>query len=471
MNEITEKSIRELIEGIKNKSFSVREVVLAFYNVLKKQETELKSFIHYLEQDLIEKNLQELEKKATRGDKILFGIPFSLKDSYCTAGIATTAGSKVLEGYKPQYNATVYQKLLDNGALLFGKNSQDAWGHGSTSENTDFKIARNPWNLEKVVGGSSGGCAAAIASRMVAFAIGEDTGGSIRNPASYCNITGLKVTYGRVSRYGTIAYGSSLDTVGPMAKSVEDIAQILSVIAGYDPFDATSSPEDVPDYTGNLKKGIKNITLGVPKEFFQSGTDKEVVKTVRDAILVFENLGAKVIEVSIPSIDIGVAAYYLLAPSETSSNLARYDGIRYGQARDKFTLETMRRILIGTYALSAGYYDAYYKKSLKARTIIKKDYQNAFEKCDLLIAPVNPTPAPKIGEMASDPIALMLSDIYTLTQNIAGIPALALPCGFTSGGLPIGMQLMGDMFKEENILQAGFAYQELTDWHKRKPNL
>ncbi len=467
-SDIVELTIKKLRDGISQKQFSIQEVVEAYITNINKYESKINAFNTVQNDEEIQILIRALGNNT---EKSLSGIPFSLKDAYVTKGVTTTAGSKVLDGYQPQYNATAYQKILNQGGILLGKNSQDAWGHGSTSENTDFKIPKNPWDKERVAGGSSGGSAAAISARMVPFAIGEDTGGSIRNPASFCGITGLKVTYGRVSRYGAIAYASSLDTVGPMAKNVEDAALVLTIIAGKDPYDATTSPLPVPNYFNELKRGIRGKRIGIPKEFFQEGTDKEVIQKVKEALYKFEELGAELIEVSIPSIDIGVAAYYLLAPSETSSNLARYDGIRYGHTRNNFTVETMRRIMIGTYALSAGYYDAYYKKSLKARTIIIKDYKKAFEKCDMLIGPVNPTPAPKLGELTSDPVQLMLSDVYTLTQNIAGIPSLALPCGFSSTGLPIGMQIMGNMFDETTILQTGYAYQQATDWHKMKPKL
>lgn len=467
-DKISELTINQLLQGVSEKQFSSKEIVAEYWNNIKKYEKKIGAFITLSD----EKDVQGLTGSLkTKSSLNLQGIPFSLKDAYVTKDFTTTAGSKVLEGYQPQYSATVYQKALDQGAILFGKNSQDSWGHGSTSENTDYKIPKNPWDLNRVAGGSSGGSAAAIAARLVPFAIGEDTGGSIRNPASFCGITGLKVTYGRVSRYGAIAYASSLDTVGPMAKFVEDVAYLLSIIAGNDPYDGTSSSKPVPNYYKQLQKGVKGKIIGIPKEFFQEGTDKEVIEKVKNALKEFETLGAKLVEVSIPSIDIGVASYYLLAPSETSSNLARYDGIRYGKTRENFTRETMRRIIIGTYALSAGYYDAYYKKSLKARTMIINDYKKAFELCDILIGPVSPTPAPKFGELISDPVQLMLSDVYTLTQNIAGIPSLALPCGFSSSGLPIGLQIMGKMFNEETILQAGYAYQQITDWHKQRPNL
>ena len=347
----------------------------------------------------------------------------------------------------------------------------DAWGHGGSTENTDFGPAKNPWDITRVAGGSGGGPAAAIVSRMCSFAIGEDTGGSIRNPAGWCSITGLKVTYGRVSRYGSIAYASSFDSVGPPAKTAEDCALILQHIAGQDPHDATSSLLPVGDYLSRLEEGIQGKVIGVPKEFMGEGLDPKVKKLILVAAQKFTDLGAKIEEVSLPTSKYAISVYYLLAPSETSSNLARYDGIRYGNGRDKFTPETMRRIMIGTYALSAGYYDAYYKKAQQARTLIIKDYQKVFTKCDLILSPISPTPPTKLGELINDPVKNMLADIYTVTTNTAGIPALALPCGFTRSGLPIGMQLQGPMFSEEVLLQAGYAYQQVTDWHVRKPQL
>lgn len=469
MNDIIYLTVKELINGIASKKFSPQDIIKAFLDQIEKTDKMLKSFLTVVDIKNLLDRMSQLEKISS-DKKILKGIPFAMKDVYVTKGVRTTAGSEVLNDYIPQYNSTVYNRLADQGAILLGKNSQDAWGHGSTSENTDFKVPANPWNLKHVAGGSSGGSASAVAACMIPFAIGEDTGGSIRNPSSFCNVTGLKVSYGRVSRYGAIAYASSLDTVGPMARTVEDIAIVLSIIAGKDPYDGTSSPNPVSDYQNEISKNINRVIIGVPKEFFQKGTDNKVIDAVEKAIKKIEELGAETVEVSIPSIDIGVAAYYLLAPSETSSNLARYDGVRYGKGRDNFTAETMRRIMIGTYALSAGYYDAYYKKSLQARTIIINDYKKAFEKCDVLIAPVVPTVAPKLGEINDDPIKLMLSDVYTLTQNIAGIPSLSVPCGFSNDGLPIGMQIMGKMFDEAAVLRVGHNYQQVTDWHKKTPS-
>jgi aspartyl-tRNA(Asn)/glutamyl-tRNA(Gln) amidotransferase subunit A len=310
-----------------------------------------------------------------------------------------------------------------------------------------------------------------VASRDCIFAIGEDTGGSIRNPSGWCNISGLKVTYGRVSRYGCIAYASSFDTVGPMAKSAEDLAYILNHIAGLDKYDATSSPEKVPDYLDGINSGVKGLKIGLPKEFLETGLDPEVKNLILSAAKQYEKLGAIIVDISLPMIKYAISIYYLLAPSETSSNLARYDGLRYGKGRENFSQETMRRIMIGTYALSAGYYDAYYKKAQQARTLIIRDFQNAFQKCDLILAPISPTPATKIGELINDPIKNLLADVYTVTTNPAGIPSLAIPCGFTANHLPVGMQLQGPVFSEKLLLKAGFAYQQETTWHETQPTL
>lgn len=410
-------------------------------------------------------------KSTQKIDGPLAGKTFVLKDSYVTKGIKTTAASKVLEDYIPQYNATVYKKLLDAGAVLMGKMNMDAFGHGGTSENTDFGPVKNPWDLERVAGGSGGGPAVAVATDCVDFAIGEDTGGSIRNPAAWCGITGLKVTYGRVSRYGCIAYASSFDTVGPTARTAEECAKILEIIAGKDLYDATSSPEKVPSYLKNIKTPAKKLTIGIPKEFFGNGLDKEHRKLILDAAQKSEKIGFSVRNVSLPILDYVIPVAYIIAPSETSSNLARYDGIRYGDTRDKFTSETKRRIMLGTYTLSAGYYDAYYKKAQQVRTLFIEAYTKVLKNCDAILMPVNPTPPPKIGKLINDPVASYLADIYTYSQNPVGLPALALPCGFTKENLPVGMQLVGKMFSEDVLLQIGYQYQQVTDWHTRKPNL
>lgn len=399
----------------------------------------------------------------------LFGLPYVLKDCYSTKGIRTTCASKVLDNYIPPYDATVNTSLIKVGAILVGKTNLDAWGHGGSNENTDFGPAKNPWDVSRVPGGSSGGVAVAISSRMCSFGIGEDTGGSIRNPAGWCNITGLKVTYGRVSRYGTIAYASSFDSVGPMAKTAEDCAYVLKHIAGVDPRDATSSPNQVPDYPIEIKKEIKNCKIGIPKEFFGSQLNSVVKDLITKALKEYANLGVEIVDVSLSTLTHAVSTYYLLAPSETSSNLARYDGNRFGTSRDNFSDETKRRVMIGTYALSTGYYDAYYKKAQQVRTLIIEEYNKIFKQCDVLIAPIMPTKPPKIGILINDPVSNWLADIYTVTNSTAGIPGLALPCGFTDDNLPIGMQIQGPMFSESLLLRLGYHYQQVTDWHKKKP--
>ncbi|OIO14678.1 Asp-tRNA(Asn)/Glu-tRNA(Gln) amidotransferase GatCAB subunit A [Candidatus Gottesmanbacteria bacterium CG11_big_fil_rev_8_21_14_0_20_37_11] len=468
---LLDKTIEELSTGLKQKLFSIEELVQECYENIQKYNPKLNAFITIINKKEALRNAREKDKNISRATSKLYGIPFLLKDAYITKGIKTTAASFVLKNYIPQYNATVYQKLLDAGAILLGKMNMDAWGHGGSSENTDFGPVRNPWDLTRVAGGSSGGPAAAISSRMAVFAIGEDTGGSIRNPAAWCNITGLKVTYGRVSRYGTIAYASSFDTVGPMAKSVGDCAQVLEVIAGKDMYDATSSSKNVPRYSELIDSPVENLILGIPKEFFQEGLNTEIKNCILNSTKIFEKSKIKIKHISMPMFDYGLPVYYLIGPSETSSNLARYDGIRYGQKRKEFTSETVRRIMIGTYALSSGYYDAYYKKAQKARTLFIKEYDKALSECDVLLMPVTPTPPTKIGELMTDPLQNLLADVYTVSQNPVGVPSLAIPCGFTKNGLPIGMQLVGSMFSEDLLLRVGHIYQKATDWHKKYPKL
>ncbi len=468
---LADKSIRELAKGLRDKEFSCEDLAKECLENIEKYNPQINAFITQIDKDTVLSEARQKNRQGFAGKSPLYGIPYVLKDSYVTRGIRTTAASNVLKNYLPQYDATVYRKLKEAGAILLGKMNMDAWGHGGSSENTDFSPVHNPWELTRVAGGSSGGPAAAIATRMCFFAIGEDTGGSIRNPAAWCNITGLKVTYGRVSRYGCIAYASSFDSVGPMAKSAEDCAIILETIAGHDSYDGTSSKSDIPKYSQKLKNSFKKITVGMPEEFFQKGLNREIKLAIETAARDLEKLGVKVKAISMPMIEYGIPVYYLIGPSETSSNLARYDGIRYGESRSNFTSETMRRIMIGTYALSAGYYDAYYKKAQKARTLFIKEYEKAFAECDVILMPVNPTPPTKIGELINDPVQNLLADIYTVSQNPVGVPSLAIPCGFTKSGLPIGMQLVGKMFSEANLLQIGHAYQQINEWHKQKPKL
>lgn len=434
------------------------------HNKIKEVAAKTNAFITLLP----EKEISELVKN-TSGP--LAGLTFVLKDSYVTKGIKTTAASNVLGDYIPQYSATVYQRLTDAGATLVGKMNMDAWGHGGTSENTDFGVVKNPWDLTRVAGGSGGGPAVAIVTDCADFAIGEDTGGSIRTPAAWCGITGLKVTYGRVSRYGCIAYASSFDTVGPTARTVEMCARILKIIAGKDPYDATSSPASVPDYLKLLKDSSRKAVIGVPKEFVGEGLDKENKKFILEAAEKLKKIGFLLKEISLPILGYVVPVAYIIAPSETSSNLARYDGIRYGKGRENFTAETKRRIMLGTYALSAGYYESYYKKAQQVRSLFVKAYSKALEGCDVILMPVNPTPPPKIGELINNPVESYLADIYTYSQNPVGLPSLALPCGFTKSNLPIGMQLVGKMFSEDLLLKVGYEYQKVTDWHTRVPKL
>lgn len=466
---ILDKSIEELTKGLRQKLFSSEEIVKECYERIEKLNPTLNAYITVVGKEDAFKIAREKDKNLSTATSYLYGLPFVLKDAYVTKGIRTTSASNVLKNYIPQYNATVYQKLLDCGAILIGKMNMDAWGHGGSSENTDFGPVKNPWDTTRVAGGSSGGPAAAIAARTCVFGIGEDTGGSIRNPAAWCNITGLKVTYGRVSRYGSIAYASSFDSIGPMAKTAEDCAYILRSIAGKDRRDATSSPHVVPDYAIELGKTLKGVTVGLPEEFFGKGLHEEIKTAINEVTGVLGKVGVNVKEISMPLFDYGIPVYYLIAPSETSSNLGRYDGIRYGQGRENFTPETMRRIMIGTYALSAGYYDEYYKKAQQVRTLFIKEYEKALSQCDVLLMPVNPTPPTKIGELMSDPLQNLLADVYTTSQNPVGVPSLAVPCGFTKNKLPIGMQLVGKMFSESLLLRLGDAYQKLTKWHEQKP--
>jgi aspartyl-tRNA(Asn)/glutamyl-tRNA(Gln) amidotransferase subunit A len=416
----------------------------------------------------------------------LAGVPVLVKDNICVKDEATTCSSKILKGFKPPYDATVVKKLKEEGALLIGKANMDEFAFGSSCETSCYGPTRNPWDLDRIPGGSSGGSAAAVAGDETIMALGSDTGGSIRQPAALCGVVGLKPTYGRVSRYGLIAFASSLDQIGPITKDVEDSALLLSVIAGYDEMDSTSVDIPVPDYAKSLVKDVKGLRIGVPKEYFVKGIDKEVEASVRRAITVFNDLGASVVDISLPHTEYAVSAYYIIGPAEASSNLARFDGAHYGyrtsDAKDiidmytrtrseGFGNEAKRRILLGTYCLSAGYYDAYYLKALKVRTKIKEDFDNAFQSCDLIVTPTSPTPAFKIGEKADDPLAMYLSDIFTIPANLAGLPGISVPCGFSSLGLPIGLQIMARPFAEETIFRAAYAFEQSTDFHKRKPKI
>jgi aspartyl-tRNA(Asn)/glutamyl-tRNA(Gln) amidotransferase subunit A len=415
----------------------------------------------------------------------MMGMPVAIKDNICTEGVPTTCCSRILQDFVPPYDATVVRKLREQGYILLGKTNLDEFAMGSSTENSAFGPSRNPWNLHCVPGGSSGGSAAAVAADECAAALGSDTGGSIRQPAAFCGVVGLKPTYGRVSRYGLVAFASSLDQIGPITKDVSDAAFLLGAIAGHDPMDSTSADVAVPDYSKALKKkDLKKLTVGVPVEFFTDGLDPEVEQAVRAAIEELKNLGARIQEIHLPRTDAAVAVYYVLATAEASSNLARYDGVKFGlraketrnllemytkTRQEGFGPEVKRRIMLGTYALSSGYYDAYYGKAQSVRTLICQDFETAFKEVDLIVTPVTPTPAFKFGEKSEDPLQMYLSDIFTISVNLAGVPAIAVPCGFSKAGLPIGLQLIGRVFEEETILRAAHAYEQSTSWHLKRP--
>ncbi len=422
-------------------------------------------------------------RKAPLGT--LDGVPVALKDNLCTRGVRTTAGSRILEHFVPPYDATVVTRLKEGGAVLLGKTNLDEFAMGSSTEHSAYHPTRNPWDLSRVPGGSSGGSAAAVAARLAVGAFGSDTGGSVRQPAAFCGVVGLKPTYGRVSRYGLIAFGSSLDQIGPFARDVRDTAILLGAIAGADPRDTTSVPAPVPDYTAELDGRIGGLRLGVPDEYFTEGIDPEIDRVVRQAIDVFRGLGATTTRVSLPTTAYALATYYLVAPAEASSNLARYDGVKYGLrvegAKDLidmsgrtraagFGAEVKRRIMLGTYALSAGYYDAYYGKALKVRTLVARDFQRVFAEVDLIVAPTTPNVPFKHGEK-EDPLSMYLNDVFAVPANMAGLPGVSVPCGFSEAGLPIGLQLIGRPFEEATILRAAHAYEQSTPWHTRTPDL
>jgi len=465
---LIDKSIKELASLLKKKEISSVDLVKESYSKIEKLNSKLHSFITIREKNEALKEAEEKDKNRKENSSIIYGLPFSIKDAYCTKNFRTTAGNKILDDFLPPYNSAVHTKIINSGSILIGKNNMDAWGHGGSTENTDYHPACNPWDLGRIPGGSSGGSAIAISTRMVPFSIGEDTGGSIRSPSSMCNTSGLKVTYGRVSRLGAIAYASSLDSVGPMAKSVEDLSYLLEIMAGRDVFDSTSSKTKVDRYSQLLRSPIKGKTIGLPKEFFEKGIDPRVKKVIIEATKVFEKLGVKIQEISLPHFIYGVSIYYLIALSETSSNLGRYDSFRFGGKRELFSEETKKRILLGTYALSAGYADKLYKKAQKLRTILIQEYNEALKSCDVLLCPVTPSLPSKIGELINDPLKNLMEDLYTGTISLVGAPSLSIPAGFAEG-LPVGMQIVGKKFGEGELFQLGYLYQQETDWHKRLP--
>lgn len=467
MSDLTISTLRKLLDS---KKVSSVELTKSFLSRLFYVEPKLHAFLTITQEHALTMAKKADERIANGESTPLLGIPFSLKDSYLTKGIRSTAGSKVLENYIPQYSATVVEKLENAGAILVGKNNQDGWAHGSSGENSDFGPTKNPWDTKFVPGGSSSGPAVTVAAEVAPFAMGTDTGGSIRQPASMTNTVGLKPTYGRVSRYGVVAMASSFDTMGHFTHTAEDSALVLSVTAGQDSKDATSSPLPVDDYTKDLNKSVKGLKIGMPKEYFIEGMDPQVRKTVENGVKKLEELGAEIIEISLPHTNQALDVYYVLQTAEVSSNLARYDGIRYGNERSAFGDEAKRRIMLGTFVLAHGYYDAYYKKAMKIRTLVKNDFTKAFEKVDIIATPASPTTAWEIGEKVNDPLSMYLSDIFTITANVAGIPGLTIPAGFVRN-LPVGMQLLGPMFSEKLLFQVGHQHELATKWFERTPEL
>ena len=483
--ELSSLSVRRAHEMLVNKHISSVELTSAVLANIRALDPKIKAYLTVTEEQALEQARRaDIRINAKENITPLTGIPYAVKDCFSTRGIRTTCGSKILEGYVPQFSASVVEKLDNSGAVLLGKHNMDEFGMGSSCENSAFFNTHNPWKLDRVPGGSSGGSAASVSAGLSLFAIGEDTGGSIRMPAGFCNIVGLKPTYGRISRYGQIALVSSFDCVGPLTQDVYDCALVFQMIAGKDPRDGTSLPASVPAYISSLGKSIKGLRLGIPEEYFQAGMDGGVEKAIQEAIRVYEKLGMQICEVSLPHTLAALPVYYLILFAEASSNLARFDGTRFGYSSDQnvesvidliiqsrqegFGEEVKRRIMLGTYVLSSGYYDAYYLKAQKVRSLIKEDFKNAFENCDVILAPTCPTTAFKIGEKKQDPLTMYLSDIYVVATNPAGVPALALPCGF-SEGLPVGIQLIGNHLSEEILFQVGYAYQAETEWHKMRP--
>lgn len=481
LNELTAHEIRELLE--KGESSS-EEVTKNVFERIDEEDGKIGAYVTLTKELALEK-ARIVDKKRKDGEDLspLAGIPISVKDNICTEGIRTTCSSKILSNFIPPYQATVFEKLLCQDLIPIGKTNMDEFAMGSSTETSFFGVTHNPWNLEMIPGGSSGGSAASVANNEAVVSIGSDTGGSIRQPAALCGVVGLKPTYGRVSRFGLVAFASSLDQIGPIAKDVQDCALLMNVISGHDGKDSTSVNIPVPDYASSLTSEVKGIVAGVPDEYFVSGIDSEVETAVRGAIAELEKLGVKLERISLPHTDFAIATYYIIATAEASSNLARYDGVGYGYRfksedliemyektrSEGFGPEVKRRVMLGTYTLSAGYYDAYYLKAGCVRTLIKQDFEKAFERCDCIITPTSPTPAFGIGEKIENPLQMYLSDIFTIPANLAGIPAISIPCGFSKAGLPIGLQIMGKAFDEETILKVAHAYEQESDWHLMMP--
>jgi len=481
LNQLTAFQIKEQYSSGKA---TPEEVIASLLAAIKKQDKAINGYAHH-DAKAVAERLKNLPKKKGK----LWGVPVSIKDNICVDGELTTCSSKILDGFKPPYDAHVIENLKAEGAILMGKTNMDEFAFGSSCETSCYGPTCNPHDTKRIPGGSSGGSAAVVAADEAIMALGSDTGGSIRQPASLCGIVGLKPTYGLVSRYGLIAFGSSLDQIGPLTKDVTDSALLLNVIAGYDQRDSTSVNAKLPDFTKSLEKDVKGLKIGIPKEYFIEGIDPEIKKAVAETIKLYEKLGAKIQEISLPHTEYAVAVYYIVAPSEASSNLARFDAVQYGLRKKAkstkeplidmyketrgagFGKEAKRRIMLGTFALSSGYYDAYYLKALKVRTKIIEDFTAAFKEVDVIITPTSPTPAFKIGEKMDDPLSMYLSDIFTIPANLAGIPAISIPCGMTKSNLPIGLQIMAPSFGEETIFKTAFTYEQNTPWHKNRIKL
>lgn len=485
MTALTNLTISEALEKLRAGEITSVELTQAHLDQIEQYDAQIKAYITVTADLALQQAKAADEARANGEDKPLLGIPLAIKDVISTKGIETTCGSKILKGYVPVFDATVIQRLLDAGMVMLGKLNMDEFAMGSSTENSAFFETRNPYDLERVPGGSSGGSGAVVAAQMAMGALGTDTGGSIRLPGSFCNLAAVKPSYGRVSRYGLVAFGSSLDQAGPMTRTVEDAARLLQVMAGHDPMDSTSRPEPVPDYLAGLTGDVKGLKIGLPKEYFVDGMDSEVEKAVRDAIAQLESMGAVIKEVSLPHTQYSLATYYLVATSEASANLARFDGVRFGNRVDKgdmwatykasrgegFGEEVKRRIMLGTYALSAGYYDAWYGKALGVRQLIKQDFDSVFEEVDVLLSATSPTAAFKFGENTADPLKMYLTDVLTIAANVAGVCGISVPCGMDSTGLPIGLQILGPQLGEDTILRTAHAYEQANDWYTAKPSL
>jgi aspartyl-tRNA(Asn)/glutamyl-tRNA(Gln) amidotransferase subunit A len=510
---LVESTAVELLGLLDSRKTSSVELTRAYLDRIERHDKQVQAFLRVDAQRALDQ-AAAVDKRRAAGAPVgrLAGLPVAIKDLLCTQGEPTTCASRMLQDFRPPYDATVISRLKAADAILIGKTNMDEFAMGGSNENSAFQVTRNPWDLSRIPGGSSGGAAAAVAADMAPLSVGTDTGGSIRQPAGLCGVTGLKPTYGRVSRYGLVAFASSLDQIGPLARTAEDAALLLEVLAGHDPLDSTSVDRPVPHYMQTVRQPLAGLRLGLVREHFAAGLDAEVERAVREAFRVYESLGAKVHEISMPHAKYAVATYYVIAPCEASSNLARYDGVHYGHRSDEKSLvaelatergrleragderalaqldnplvrmyrlsraegfgpEVKRRIMLGTYALSAGYYDAYYLKALKVRRLIRQDYDEAFKTVDLVAGPVTTSTAFKIGEKVDDPLAMYLVDLYTVSANLAGVGGLSLPCGFGATGLPIGLQLQAPPFEEERLLRAGYMYQQATDWHRRRPKL